>query len=125
MFSSDIHASPGAGGWEPSEGVTEAWPIHYPPEEANAVFVSPDWSDLERTVAWLEVNPSVAEGIARRQRELFVGKEYLSSAAEICYWRALIRSWSEAVQYESGEWEGREVVSWELFSLGHNSSKVG
>ncbi|OIW29293.1 hypothetical protein CONLIGDRAFT_655209 [Coniochaeta ligniaria NRRL 30616] len=123
LFSSDILILPEPKGWQPYEGVDEAWPVHYPPEEANAVFVSPDWSDLERIVAWLEENPGVAEGIAERQRELFVGKGYLSPAAEVCYWRALIRGWSEAGEYESHDWGDRETVSWELFSLGHDSGK--
>lgn len=124
MFSSDLQFSPGAMGWKPSEGVDEAWPIHHQPEEANAVFVSPDWSDLEQTVAWLEENPSVAEGIAQRQRELFVGKGYLSPAAEACYWRALISGWNEVVEYESQDWDNRDMVSWELFSLGHKSGRM-
>ncbi|KAI1325590.1 glycosyl transferase family 90-domain-containing protein [Xylariaceae sp. FL0255] len=80
-----------------NEGVQMAWPIHYGPDDANAVFVSPDWSDLESTVRWLEDHPEVAKGIARRQRDMFVGEWYLSPAAEVCYWRALIRAWSSVV----------------------------
>lgn len=85
-------------GWEPDEGVGEAWTGRSKAAEANAVLVAPDWSDLERTVRWLEDNPGAAEGIARRQREVFVGKGYLSPPAEACYWRALIRGWSEVVR---------------------------
>lgn len=125
MFASDLPTEPGSKSWEPSEGVNEAWPIHYSPEEANAVFVSADWSDLGQTVAWLERNSGVAEGIARRQRGLFVGKGYLSPAAEVCYWRALIRGWSEVVKYDSDEWDDRRMVSWELFSLNHMIERVG
>lgn len=106
-------------GWKPSKDVQTAWPVHYKPEEANAVFVSHDWSDLEVTVAWLESNPQIAEGIATRQRELFVGRGYLSPAAETCYWRALIRGWSAVVSLDDEEWEDQREVSWELFSLGH------
>lgn len=124
-LSSDLHLSPKSKGWKLSQGANEAWPMHYPPDEANAIFVSPDWSDLEQTVAWLEANPNVAEGIATRQRQLFVGKGYLSPAAEICYWRALVRGWSEVVQFEIDEWEGREMLPWELFSLGHGKGSVG
>jgi hypothetical protein len=98
--------------------------VHYRPEEANAVFVSPDWTDNERTVAWLEKNPDVADGIARRQRDLFVGEGYLSPAAEVCYWRALIRGWNEVVEYEIDEWKHREMVSWELFALGHANGEL-
>jgi hypothetical protein len=125
VWSGDLYSEKGEEGWEPDEGVKEAWPVRYPPREANAVFVAPDWSDLRRTVEWLEGNPGVAEGIAGRQREVFVGEGYLSPAAEVCYWRALIRGWSEVVRYESAEWEGREVVSWEAFTLGHRDGKVG
>lgn len=66
--------------------------------DANMVFVAPDWSDLEATVAWLEEHPAVAAGIARRQRELFVGGGYFSAAAEACYWRGLIRGWAKVVR---------------------------
>lgn len=59
--------------WTPSESIRRAWPTNYGPEEANAVFVAPDWSDLRETIEWLEANPDVAEGIADRQRRLFAG----------------------------------------------------
>ncbi|KAH9906784.1 hypothetical protein F4778DRAFT_596189 [Xylariomycetidae sp. FL2044] len=100
-------------------------------EGANMVFVSPDWSDLEATVRWLERHPAVAEGIARNQRDLFHGGGYFSTAAEMCYWRALIRGWSEVVRM-GGVGEGEEEqqqqrfddpdlydgeMTWEEFSL--------
>ncbi|KAB5571749.1 hypothetical protein GE09DRAFT_1200754 [Coniochaeta sp. 2T2.1] len=126
LFSTDILPKPEHDySREGSDGSKAAWSIHYPPEQANAVFVSPDWSDLEQTVAWLERNPRMAEGIAERQRNLFVGQGYLSPAAEVCYWRALIRGWSEAVRYENSDWDGRRPIAWELFSLGGGGSKVG
>lgn len=123
LFSSDLDFQPtsteGKGGkWAPSEGETRAWPTHYSPEEANLVFVAPDWSDLEDTVQWLEDHPDVAEGIAKRQRELFVGGGYFSPAAEVCYWRALIRSWSNVAQTAGEGWEDQPGVRWELFSMG-------
>lgn len=124
VWSCDLAGGGEEATWEPDEGAREAWPGRFAPGEANAVFVAPDWSDLERTVRWLEANPGVAEGIARRQRELFVGRGYLSPAAEACYWRALIRGWSEVVRYDSAEWAGRELVSWETFALGRNAGKV-
>lgn len=91
--------------WEPSEATKRAWPTNYGPEsdEANIVFVAPDWSDLEDTIAWLEARPSVAAGIAKRQRETFVQGGYFSPAAETCYWRALIRGWGKAVRVDEGE----------------------
>ncbi|KAI0486965.1 glycosyl transferase family 90-domain-containing protein [Xylaria cf. heliscus] len=102
----------------PLSGVRKAWPMHYGPSEANAVFVAPDWSDLGHMVAWLEAHPDVAEGIARRQRDLFVGRGYLSPAMETCYWRSLIRGWGSVVRLEGRGWEDRVSVSWEEFSLG-------
>lgn len=91
--------------WTPSEATRRAWPTNYGPEseEANLVFVAPDWGDLEETVAWLEAHPEVAAGIARRQRETFVGGGYFSPAAETCYWRALIRGWGQVVRVDEGD----------------------
>lgn len=107
--------------WDPTEGEKKAWPVRYRPDEANMVFVRPDWSDLGDTVAWLEKHPTVAEGIAKRQRELFVGKGYFSPAAEACYWRALIRGWSKMVQLEGDGWDDlmQQGVEWEIVALGH------
>ncbi len=81
--------------------------------------MAPDWSDLGDTVKWLEANPRVAEGIANRQRDLFVGGGYLSPAAEACYWRALIRGWSAVAQTDGEGWEAQDGVRWELFSMGY------
>ncbi|KAK4172797.1 glycosyl transferase family 90-domain-containing protein [Triangularia setosa] len=104
--------------WEGTERVKGAWGKGYKAEEANIVFVKPDWSDLEETVRWLEENQGVAEGIATRQRELFVGGGYFSKAAETCYWRALVRGWAKVVRPEGGEevWH-EEGVTFEEFSL--------
>ncbi|KAH8902684.1 hypothetical protein BR93DRAFT_947773 [Coniochaeta sp. PMI_546] len=103
--------------WMPSERVRKSWPREFAPEEANIVFVAPDWSDLEDTIGWLEDHPHVAEGIARRQREMFVGGGYFSPAAEVCYWRALVRGWAEVVRTEGQGWEGLEGVPFETFAL--------
>lgn len=91
------------GGWTASEMVKRAWPESWGVEEANAVFVKPDWSDLEDVINWLEENPREAEGIARRQRETFVDGGCFSPAAEMCYWRALIRGWSEVARWDAEE----------------------
>ncbi|OTA85780.1 hypothetical protein M434DRAFT_82477 [Hypoxylon sp. CO27-5] len=102
----------------PAPWVRAAWPRSYDPgKEANMVFVAPDWSDLEATVGWLERHPRVAEGIARRQRELFDGGGYFSPAAEMCYWRAVIRGWSSVVRTEGQGFEELEEIPWEEFSL--------
>jgi hypothetical protein len=79
------------------------------------VFVRPDWSDLEAVIEYLEANPKIAKDIARRQREMMVERGHLSQAAEACYWRRLIREWSETVRWEEGEWA--EGMRWETFSL--------
>jgi hypothetical protein len=80
------------------------------------VFVKPDWSDLQDTIEWLEEHPEVAEGIARRQRDIYTGKGYLSRAAEMCYWRELIHGWSQVARVEDGTWDG-DGISFELYSV--------
>lgn len=122
------------GGWKPTPRIQRAWPVQHPPEEANIVFVAQDWSDLEETIAWLEEHPRIAEGIARRQRELFVGGGYFSPAAEVCYWRAMVRGWASMARVDRDEaqnlegedesdgnnrthWADEEGVKYELFSL--------
>ncbi len=105
------------GPWVPSKAVQTAWPVQYKPEEANIVFVAPDWSDLGATVAWLEAHPKIAEGIARRQRDLFVGGGYFSPAAETCYWRALVRGWAKVARTEGEGWEEEKGKTFEMFSL--------
>ena len=119
LFSSDLGLGED-GAWEPTSGERKAWPRHYEPGEANIVFVAPDWSDLEKTVLWLEEHPMVAEGIAQRQRDLFVDRGYFSPAAEVCYWRALIRAWSKVVRTEGQGWEEQVGTPWEQFILGRD-----
>jgi hypothetical protein len=99
----------------PSKRAREVWPVRFEAHEANMVFVKPDWSDLEETIKWLEGHPEVAEGIAERQRELFVGGGYVSLAAETCYWRSLIKRWNEVVRYDEKEWD--EGISFEEYVL--------
>ncbi|CAJ2502349.1 Uu.00g097430.m01.CDS01 [Anthostomella pinea] len=101
----------------PAPWVKEAWPREWDAAEANIVFVAPDWSDLESTIMWLERHPETAEGIARRQRELFHGGGYFSPAAEMCYWRELIRGWSEVVRADGQGFDDLEGMTWEEFSL--------
>lgn len=86
-------------------------------EEANMVFVERDWSDLGEVVGWLEAHPEVAEGIARRQREVFVGGGYFSPAAETCYWRAAVRGWASTARTQGQGWEEEEGVPFEAFAL--------
>jgi hypothetical protein len=114
LFSGDML---GREGERVSEGVKQAWPIRYKAEEATIVFVRSDWSDLEEVVEWLEEHASVAEGIARRQREMFVEGGYFSPAAEVCYWRGLVRGWAKVARIEETEFEGIEGVPFEEFVL--------
>lgn len=87
-------------------------------EEANMVFVERDWSDLGEVVGWLEAHPEVAEGIAKRQREVFVGGGYFSPAAETCYWRAAVRGWASMTRTQGQGWEEEEGgVPFEAFAL--------
>ncbi|KAI8629961.1 hypothetical protein F5Y19DRAFT_65781 [Xylariaceae sp. FL1651] len=101
----------------PAPWVRSAWPTEHDASDANIVFVAPDWSDLEATVLWLEAHPRIAEGIARRQRALFDGGGYFSPAAEMCYWRGLIRGWSEVARIDEGAFGDLEEMPWEEFSL--------
>ncbi|TLS28172.1 hypothetical protein PpBr36_01681 [Pyricularia pennisetigena] len=96
---------------------SRSWPVSYAADEANIVFVAQDWSDLPETVAWLEAHPRAAEGIASRQRELFVGGGYFSPAAEACYWRSLIRGWSAVANVDPDVWGARLGTRFEVFSL--------
>ncbi|KAL8392486.1 hypothetical protein RB595_002612 [Gaeumannomyces hyphopodioides] len=100
-----------------AERTRRSWPVQYAASEANIVFVAPDWSDLAATVGWLEAHPEVAEGIATRQRQLFVGGGYFSPAAEACYWRALVRGWGSVARVSQDVWRGKDGVRVEIFSL--------
>lgn len=114
VFASDMM---GVDGGKERETARKAWPMGYQASEANIVFVTPDWSDLEATIEWLEKHPAVAEGIAKRQRKLFVGGGYFSPAAETCYWRSLVKGWSKVVQYEEADWKENEEMTFETFTL--------
>ncbi|KAK4229328.1 lactation elevated protein 1 [Podospora fimiseda] len=115
LFSSTLDLGTDTKKWEPIKAINLAWPRRYKPEEANIVFVSKDWSDLGATVQWLESHPEIAEGIASRQRELFVDGGYFSPAAETCYWRALIKGWASVAQTDG--WEEAKGIPFETFIL--------
>ncbi|KAI2625112.1 hypothetical protein GGR54DRAFT_552304 [Hypoxylon sp. NC1633] len=102
----------------PAPWVRSAWPVsHDALTAANIVFVAPDWSDLEATVAWLEQHPKEAASIAARQRALFADAGYLSPAAEMCYWRAALRGWAAVACPQGQGFEDLEEIPWEEFSL--------
>lgn len=84
------------------------------------VFVDPKWQDLEETVMYLESHPTIAKGIAKRQRETYVSGGYLSVASEVCYWISMIRGWSKVAKVSGQEWQdehGGDGMRWETFSL--------
>ncbi|TDZ67250.1 hypothetical protein CTRI78_v003113 [Colletotrichum trifolii] len=99
-----------------SRRAEDVWSTATRPEDANMIFVTPDWSDLEATVQWLENHPDVARGIAKRQRDLFVRHGYLGPAAEVCYWRALIKGWSQVVRVNETISNANATI-WEEFSV--------
>ena len=75
------------------------WIQHYHPlltssgTQQNFVEVQRDYSDLEEKITWLRDNDEAAEIIASNSMLLF-REQYLTPAAEVCYWRKLIRGWS-------------------------------
>lgn len=84
--------------------------------EANAVYVSPGFGDLDEVIGFLRAYPEVAQRIARNQREAVVESGYLSGAAEVCYWRGLVAAWAENVVV-GPEWEvevGERYETWLL-----------
>ncbi|EFE36936.1 DUF821 domain protein [Trichophyton benhamiae CBS 112371] len=60
----------------------------------NYVEVRRDWSDLREKIKWLEEHEQDAKRIAQNNIKTF-REQYLTPAAEVCYWRHLIRSWAE------------------------------
>lgn len=76
---------------------------------------------------WLRDNPKVAEGIARRGRDEVVRRGMFGEAAEVCYWRGLIRGWASVAGGREGE-EEAEGVRWEEWSVkgvGNNGGRRG
>jgi hypothetical protein len=103
-------------------GTVSAW------EDANAIFVKPDWTNLEALIFFLRMHPHIAQRIARNQRDVMVGGGYLSRAAETCYWRALIRGWSKIAVVDEKEWElgeGERFEGWLLGEVGRTSTREG
>ena len=79
--------------------------------DQNFVEVERDYSDLEQKMQWLMADDTNAERIAENNVRTFRDR-YLSPAAEACYWRRLIRGWSE-VSEPPVPWEGKEgTMEW-------------
>ncbi|KAF2119111.1 glycosyl transferase family 90-domain-containing protein [Lophiotrema nucula] len=86
-------------------------------EEANAIYVRPDFSNLEATVQFLRSRPDIARHISTNQRKKLVGGGFLSPAAEACYWRTLVRGWASVAVANAEEWSdeiGERFESWIL-----------
>lgn len=66
---------------------------HSGPDQ-NIVMIDRDFNDLEATIDYLRQNQKIAQNIARNSRRTF-RDQYLTPAAEVCYWRSLIRGWAE------------------------------
>ena len=103
-------------------GSTPAFPVSHDLDKGNVVFVAKDWSNLEATIEWLEANPVLASRIAKNQKHVMVGQGFLSTQAEVCYWRALIHMWAqktkpkEAGERAWGQWE-EEGVRFETYAV--------
>ncbi|KAH7089914.1 hypothetical protein FB567DRAFT_314679 [Paraphoma chrysanthemicola] len=91
-------------------------------KNANAVYVDPDFSNLGSVVEFLDRYPQVANRIAKNQRDLVVGGRYLSMGAETCYWRALIRGWSQGAVVDEVEWEDEAGERYEAWLMREVSS---
>ncbi|KAF2768113.1 hypothetical protein EJ03DRAFT_352380 [Teratosphaeria nubilosa] len=72
----------------------------------NYVKVKRDFSDLSKKMKGLldPVNIAASEAIATNARRIF-REQYLTPAAEACYWRALIRGWSSVQGFEVQAYE--------------------
>ncbi|MCJ1474035.1 hypothetical protein MMC13_002693 [Lambiella insularis] len=71
--------------------------------QQNFVEVERDFSDLESKISYLLQHPDEARRIADNGVRVF-RERYLTTAAEACYWRALIRGWAE-VSFEAELYE--------------------
>jgi hypothetical protein len=85
------------------------------------VEVAEDFGDLERAIKKLQESDEEAERIAANSVSTF-REHYLTPAAEVCYWRKLIRGWAK-VSFEpeffnntgaKEEWRGVPVESFML-----------
>ena len=63
--------------------------------QQNYVEVERDFSDLVEKMEYYLNHTKEAERIAKNSVRTF-RERYLTTAAEACYWRALIRGWAEA-----------------------------
>lgn len=89
------------------------WQAHYyhllVPEgpRQNYVPVKKDFSDLGEKVKWYLERPEEAQKVASNAVQTF-RERYTTVAAETCYWRRLIQSWSE-VAFEPELYEKKTI----------------
>jgi hypothetical protein len=69
----------------------------------NFVEVEKDFSDLEEKVSELVKDQDKARSVAENSVATFRDR-YLTPAAQVCYWRRIIKSWAE-VSFEPEQWE--------------------
>ncbi|KAJ5960644.1 CAZyme family GT90 [Penicillium vulpinum] len=90
--------------------------------EQNFVQVRRDWSDLEQKMQHLLSHDDEAKRIADNSVQVF-RERYLTPAAEVCYWRRLMREWKKTIDFEpefftmvdrKKEWRGISVESFLL-----------
>ncbi len=111
-------ADEGRHGWKPSERIRNAWPPCNIRQEKRILCLSPPTGPTwrKRSPGW-RITRKLRRGIARRQRTLFADGGYFSPAAEVCYWRALVRGWAKVARTEGEDWNEIEGVPFETFSL--------
>jgi hypothetical protein len=89
--------------------------------DQNYLEVKRDFSDLETALLWLQKNDAKARKIADNSVKTF-REQYLTPAAEACYWRQLIRAWADIsfkpafykVENGTERWRGVPVESYGL-----------
>ncbi|KIW67558.1 hypothetical protein PV04_06802 [Phialophora macrospora] len=106
---------------------TMDWIQHHHPlmrssgPQQNYLQVSRSFDDLEEKISWLEAHDAEAQRIAANSVKTF-REQYLTPAAEACYWRKVIHGWAK-VSFEpdffkvvngSAVWRGLPVESYLL-----------
>ncbi|KAJ5081260.1 hypothetical protein N7456_013498 [Penicillium angulare] len=93
--------------------------------DANYIEVQSDFSDLSSKIDFLIDNPQTAERIANNAVRTF-RDQYLTPAAESCYWRHLIRQYAAVCDFEpvlfSTDRDGRKLprgIPYETWLLTH------
>ena len=106
---------------------TMDWIQHHHPlmrssgPQQNYLEVERSFNDLEQKITWLEAHSKEAERIAANSVKTF-RDQYLTPAAEVCYWRKVIHGWAR-VSFEpdffkvvngSSVWRGLPAESYLL-----------